>query len=137
MSLLSRFMRGVALTMALVMLATSLPINLARAAMVSTDQVVEQSALAAERTRVMEFMAREDVHEQLRALGIEPDEAMQRTASLSDAEVQEIAGHLNQLPAGEGAIGIVLGVLLFILIVLIITDLLGLTNAFTFIKPVS
>ena len=40
MSLLSRFTRGVALTMALVMLATSLPILQARAAMVTTDQVV-------------------------------------------------------------------------------------------------
>lgn len=137
MRLLSRFMRSVALTMALVILATSLPVNLARAAMVTTDQVVEHSVLAAERIRVMDFMTREDVHEQLRALGIEPDEALARAASLSDAEIQEIAGHLDQLPAGEGALGLVLGVLLLIVIVLIITDLLGLTNAFNFIKPVS
>ena len=137
MNLLSRFTRSVALAMALVMLATSLPINMARAAMVTTDQVVEQSALAAERARVLTFMAREDVREQLRALGIEPDEALERTASLSDAEIQEIAGHLDQLPAGEGALGIVLAVLLIIVLVLVITDLLGVTNAFTFIKPVS
>ena len=137
MRLLSRFVRSVALTMALVILATSLPVDLARAAMVTTDQVVEHSVLAAERIRVMDFMAREDVHQQLRALGIEPDEALARAASLSDAEIQEIAGHLDQLPAGEGAIGILLGVLLIIFIVLIITDLLGLTNAFTFIKPVT
>ena len=137
MNMLSRFMRSVALTMALVMLATSLPINMARAAMVTTDQVVEQSVLASDRARVMNFMAREDVHEQLRALGIAPEEAMERTASLSDAEIQQIAGHLDQLPAGEGALGLVLGILLLIFVVLIITDLLGLTNAFTFIKPVS
>jgi len=137
MRLLSRFMRSIAMTMALVMLATSLPINLAQAAMVTTDQVVAESAIAADRIRVMEFMAREEVREQMRSLGVEPDEAAARAASLSDAEVQKIAGHLDQLPAGEGAVGIVIGVLLLIFLVLIITDVLGLTNAFTFIKPVT
>ena len=129
--------RLVALAMALVLLAAAGPLNLAQAAMVTTDQVVEQSALASERARVMSFVAREDVRDQLRAMGIEPDEVAERTASLSDAEIQEIAGHLDQLPAGEGAIGILLGILLAIFIVLIITDVLGITNAFTFIKPVT
>ena len=137
MRLLSRFMRSIALTMALVMLATSLPINAARAAMVTTDQVVERTASAADRVRVMDFMAREDVREQMRQLGIDPDEAVSRAAALSDAEVQEIAGHLDQLPAGEGAVGILIAALVILFVLLIITDILGITNAFTFIKPVT
>ena len=48
---------------------------------------------------------------------------------------QEIAGQLDQLPAGQSALGIVVGAVLIILLVLLITDILGLSNVFPFIKP--
>jgi hypothetical protein len=127
-------MRAIAIGMAIVMLATSLPINFAQAAMVTTDQVVAQSELAGDRERVARFMAREDVRQQLLALGIDPDEAAQRTNTLSDDEVRQIAGKLDELPAGQGAVGIIVGAILIVLLVLLITDLVGVTNVFPFIK---
>ena len=77
------------------------------------------------------------VRAQMRALGIDPDEAAARTASLSDEEIEQIAGRLDQLPAGESAIAILVGILLGILLLVVITDLLGITNAFNFIQPVT
>jgi len=127
-------MRAIAIGMAIVMLATSLPINFAQAAMVTTDQVVAQSESAGDRERVVRFMAREDVRQQLLTLGIDPDEAAQRTNTLSDDEVRQIAGKLDQLPAGEGAVGVIVGAILIVLLVLLITDLLGLTDVFPFIR---
>ena len=127
-------MKTIALFMALVMAATSLPISFAQAAMVGTDQAIEQAAAADDRTRVMDFMAREEVRQQMIELGIDPDEAAGRAASLTDVEIQQIAGKLDQLPAGESAIGAIVGAILIIFLVLLITDLLGLTSVFPFVK---
>ncbi len=124
----------IALAMAFVMLAASMPISLARAAIVPTDQVIEQQAFAGDRDRVMEFLAREDVRRQLEALGIDPDEAAQRAAGMSDDEIRQVAGRLDELPAGQSAVGVLVGAILIIFIVLLITDLLGLTNVFPFVK---
>ncbi len=134
MTALHNSMKTIALFMALVMAATSLPINFARAAMVGTDQAIEQAAAASDRARVMDFMAREDVREQMMTLGIDPDEAASRAASLSDAEIQQIAGNLDQLPAGQSFLGAVIVAILVVFLVLLITDLLGLTNVFGFVK---
>jgi hypothetical protein len=134
MMYLRHSMRAIAIGMAIVMLVTSLPINFAQATMVTTDQVVAQSELAGDRERVVRFMAREDVRQQLLALGIDPDEAARRADTLSDGEVRQIAGKLDELPAGQSAVGILVGAILIVFLVLLITDLLGLTDVFPFVK---
>jgi len=133
---LSQSLRAIAVCMAIVMLMTSLPFNFAQAAMVTTDQVVAQAEVAGERARVMRFMAREDVRQQLQALGIDPDEATQRTESLSDDEIQQIAQKLDELPAGQSAIGVLIIIILVLFLVLVITDLTGVTDVFPFINKV-
>ena len=134
MMYLRHSMRAIAISMAIVMLVTSLPMNFARAAMVTTDQVVAQSELASDRERVVRFMARGDVRRQLLALGIDPDEAARRADTLSDDEVRQIAGKLDALPAGQSAVGILVGAILIVFLVLLITDLLGVTDVFPFVK---
>ena len=57
-----------------------------------------------------------------------------RVAALSDDQVREIAGHLDQLPAGQSAVAAVVGAILIIFLVLLVTDLLGLTNIFPFVN---
>jgi cytochrome c1 len=110
------------------------PIDAAHAALVTTGQAIEAGAAEGERDRVAAFLAREDVRAQMVALGVDPVEAVNRVAGLSDAEVRQIAGHLDQLPAGQSAVGAVIGAALFIFLVLLITDLLGLTNVFPFVR---
>jgi hypothetical protein len=134
MMYLRHSMRAIAIGMAIVMLVTSLPINFAQATMVTTDQVVAQSELAGERERVVRFMAREDVRQQLQALGIDPDEAARRASTLSDDEVRQIAGKLDELPAGQGVVGVLLLVAVVLFLVLLITDLAGVTDVFPFIN---
>jgi cytochrome c1 len=126
--------RHIALVLAVVMFVLTGPIDAARAALVTTGQAIEAGAALAERDRVAAFLARDDVRAQMVALGVDPAEAMNRAAGLSDAEVRQIAGHLDQLPAGQSALGVVIGAALFIFIVLLITDLLGLTNVFPFVR---
>lgn len=128
------FRKTIAIAMATLMFLNIAPIGLAQAAMVTTDQVIERPDQAGERERVEGLFLREDVREQLVLLGIDPDEAASRVASLSDEEIQEIAGRLDELPAGEGGVGVVVGAILIVFLVLLITDLLGVTDVFPFVK---
>ncbi len=125
--------RVVAIAMAMLMAMTSMPIGVAKAEMVTTDQVIEQVDPSEDRSRAMDFMLREDVQQQLTILGVDPEEAARRVASFSDEEIQQIAGRLDQLPAGEG-LGTIVGVILIIFLVLLVTDLLGYTDIFPFVK---
>ncbi len=76
---------------------------------------------------------RQWIQTQLEANGVAPAEAALRVSSLSDAQVQQIHQRIDEMPAGSGALGTVA----FIFLVLVITDLTGLTDVFPFIRPVN
>ena len=130
---LRQLRRGVALVLAVVMFVISMPLGVAQAALVGTEQVLAAGDGAEERARVLAFLERAEVREQIVALGVDPNEAAARVRALSDAQVREIAGRLDQLPAGQSAVGAVVGAILIIFLVLLVTDLLGLTNVFPFV----
>jgi hypothetical protein len=131
---LRQLRRGVALVVAVAMLVVSMPIGAAQAALVSTEQLLAAGDGPAERARVMAFLERADVREQIVALGVDPNEAAARVQALSDAQVRQIAGQLDQLPAGQSAVGIIVGAILLVFLILLLTDLLGLTNVFPFVN---
>ena len=58
--------------------------------------------------------------------------AQSRVNALSDAEVADLAGRVDQAPAG----GDVLGLMFTVFIVLLVTDILGLTKVFPFTRSV-
>ena len=128
------FKKFVATAMAVLMVMNVAPIGLAQAKMVTTDQVLEHADPGSDRERVESFLLREDVQRQLVLLGINPEEATSRVASLSNGEIQQIAGRLDELPAGEGGIGVVVGAILIIFLVLLVTDLMGLTDVYPFVN---
>ncbi len=104
------------------MLLTSVPFGAVRAGMVPTEDVIGAAQAEANRETVNEFLAREEVREQFRALGVDPAEASRRVAALSDEELRMIAGRINAAPAGgndvESAADLATLVLLIVLIVL-------------------
>ncbi len=105
----------------------------AQAAMVGTDELIQAQKSALDRERLAQLLEREDVQQQLIDRGVDPQAALARVARLSDAEVAQINQRMAELPAG----GVdVLGVALVVFIVLVITDVIGATNIFPFIKPV-
>jgi hypothetical protein len=59
--------------------------------------------------------------------------ARARVAALTDEEAATLAGRIDQLPAGSSDI---LGILLVVFIVLLITDILGLTKIFPFTRSI-
>ena len=100
-----------------------------QAAIVGTDATLA----AAQGGRVATLLDRADVRAQLEAHGVRPADVKARIAALTDEEAAQLAGQIDSLPAGgEG----IIGALLIIFLVLLITDLLGLTKVFSFTRPV-
>ena len=87
------------------------------------------------RAHINAVLERPDVQSQLEKLGINKADAQNRVAGLSDEEVAALNSKISGLPAGGDA-GII-GALVLIFIVLLITDLLGLTKVFPFTHPIS
>ena len=106
----------------------------AQAAMISTDAVVAQQAAAADRAHVMNLLERDDVREQLAAYGVDPAEAEARVAALSDAEIRQLSNDPSAEPAGAGTGGALIGAALTVFLVLLITDILCLTDVFDFTR---
>ena len=100
----------------------------------TANPATEVAATEEDRQRLQEFVGREDVRNRMEALGLDPDEAAARLGDLSDAEARRIASYVEEEPAGQGALAILLGAILFILVVLVITDLLGVTRVFPFVR---
>ncbi|AIA75874.1 PA2779 family protein [Halomonas sp. XH26] len=103
--------------------------------LVSTNLVSTQSVLAgdragADRERINEILARADVQEELLKQGVDLDDVEARVAALSDAEAQQMAEQLEQLPAGAG----VIGALFAVFVILLVTDILGLTDVYPFTR---
>ena len=121
------FNRCVARVLIVCTLGMSMPVSLL-AGIVTTDQVTA----GVERDLVRSFLDRDDVRTRLQELGVDPAAARARVDALNGDEVAALAGRIDQLPAGGTDL---LGVLLFVFIVLLITDILGYTKVFPFTKP--
>lgn len=127
--------RFLCLPLAALMLLVSAPLSTVKAALVTTDQVIsDPAAAAADREKIARFLQQDAVREQLVAMGVEPSEVEARLAALSPAELAQLSERIDQMPAGQGAVGVVVGAIVIIFLVLLVTDLLGLTDVFPFVK---
>ena len=104
------------------------------AAMVSTDQVLNTNRSNPDRERLVAFLEREDVQKQLELWGLDKEMAKARVNSLTDEEVSQAARQMDQLPAGGDGFGVIVGAAVLIFLVLLVTDILGLTDVFKFVK---
>ena len=104
----------------------------AQAGIVGTEVIMSTAQAQLDRTQIMNLLDRKDIQEQLVSHGVTAEQAKARVDSLSDAETHTLANQLNTLPAGGDSS--ILGVIVLIFLVLLITDILGLTNVFPFVK---
>lgn len=134
MKLIRRRLKPVSVFVAIFMLMISGPVQSAFAAMIGTDTVLGASQGQEARTRIKLLLVREDVRQALIEQGIDSLEAGARIDSLSDAEAVAVADKLDQLPAGSGALEVLLIVGLIVFITLLVTDIMGYTDIFPFVK---
>jgi len=123
--------RFVSVVLILSMLGMGLPLQ-AQAGMLPTESGIASPA----KERVIGFLNRTDVRAQLESMGVNPADAKARVASLTDDEAGQLAAKIDNLPAGGDAAGALIGALLIVFIVLLITDILGVTHVFPFTKAI-
>ncbi|MGB3211736.1 MAG: PA2779 family protein [Desulforhopalus sp.] len=101
----------------------------ARAAIVPTQTLIEAEQGDTTRARIQSMLAQEDVRAELMRLGVEPVMAEERIAALTPAELQLLQRHIDEMPAGAG--GGALAVIGIVFLVLLILELVGVTNVFS------
>lgn len=103
-----------------------------QAAMVSTPDMIASEQAHYDREELKSLLTRDDVQDQLQAYGVTQAQAEQRVAAMTNSEVAELNAKIQDAPAG----GIV-GVIVLIFVVFIITDVIGATDIFPFVRPVN
>jgi len=119
-----------------IILSISLFAQASWAQMASTEAVFQDSVKVSSKEKVMQFTAREDVAKILGQLDVDPKMIEERVASMTDEEASKIANKIDTMPAGSSAVGSLIGAVVFIFVLLVITDILGLTKVFGFTRSV-
>ncbi|QTN21290.1 PA2779 family protein [Rhizobacter sp. AJA081-3] len=111
-------------------------VHSAQATLVTTEQVAASEGVtgaAEQRAHVYEMLTRADVAAALQERGVDMEQAKARVAALTDAEVAHVAHTLDTAPAGASD---VIGTIVFIFLLLLITDILGFTKIFPFTRSI-
>lgn len=116
-----------------VILSITLLTQASWAQMASTEALFEHSVKVSPKEKVIQFTAREDVAKILGQMDVDPKMIEERVASMTDDEVSEIAYQIETLPAGGSSI---IGAVVFVFVLLLVTDILGFTKVFNFTRTV-
>ena len=100
--------------------------QVAPAGMIGTAYMLDEESRAASLSRIEVLMARADVASQLEAFGVDQALVMERLNGLSNAELLELEGRLDSQVAG----GDILALIGAVFVVLLILELVGVTNIF-------
>lgn len=125
MTYLRKMQRILGSLLAVLMLTLSVQ-SVSYATIVSTDDLVSAQQTSIEREQIRDWLAREEVRDQLTNMGVDVDAAQARVDSMTSEEVTTMAANISELPAASGA----LEVALVIFLILILLDITGVTDIF-------
>ena len=96
--------------------------------------IVGNETLMSDITRadLIKSLDKAEVQNLLISKGVDPEAAKLRIQQMNDDELASLQQDFQQLPAGAGGLGTVA----FIFVVLLITDMIGATDIFPFVKKV-
>lgn len=100
------------------------------AAIVNTTDLVAEQQSVIDRDTLLKSLDRKEVQLALVEQGVDVKLAKKRVASMTNAEVVALNNKMDQLPAGSG----VIGAIVFVALVLLITDIAGWTDVYPFVK---
>ncbi len=110
-------------------------VQTAQAAVIATETVaaLQSPSMGSVQARLHGLFDRDDAVQALQERGVDRDAAKARIAALSDADAAELAARIDDAPAGGVNALVVVGA---VFLVLVVTDLLGMTRIFPFIRPI-
>lgn len=106
-------------------------VQTAGAAVIDTSRVATLNTGEDDRASIVAKLDRPEIQAQFEKLGISKADAQDRAAALTDEQAASLRHKIESLPAGGDS---VLGVLLLIFVILLVTDILGLTKVFSFTR---
>lgn len=106
----------------------------AHATLIDTADILTAQENDMARQKVAQFLNRQDVAQHLQALGVDREEARARVATMTADEINLLVNKIDQLPAGGDVVSLLIGAAVIAFVVLVVTDIMGLTDVFTFIK---
>lgn len=118
----------IALTLVLAPVAPAL----AGAGMLDTGSLIDQADSGDTRAHLLEQLHDAEVRAQLIEMGVDPKQAEDRVARLTDAELARLEAHLQTDPAGASG---ALGVVAIVFLVFVVLDAMGITDIFSFVQP--
>ena len=121
----TRFIAGV---LAATLVVGALPPQ-AYADVISTNAIAAVGA----RDSLAQALARAEVRARLESYGVNPSDVQARVDALSDDEAMQLAQRLDSLPAGGNGI---IGAIVLVFLVLLLTDIMGLTKVFPFTRSI-
>lgn len=130
MGFLNLTKKSVAIALSAQLVLATQAVTLAQADMLGTDAAISKYSAMANRNLLMDELQRSDVRDQIIELGVDPAEAEQRLAALSDEEISTILTQMENDSAGAD----IVGTLFTVFIILLVTDLLCFTRIFNFTR---
>lgn len=115
MNTVSRPTRNLVYSLVCVFAFTGFMSQSTMASIVGTDTVMTEHHASAARAEIDAVLDRHDVQALLVDYGVEPAEAADRVAALTDQEALELAHNMESLPAG-GSVGLLLVIIILILL---------------------
>ena len=98
------------------------------AGLVGTDTLLNEQSVQQQRAALHAALARKEAAGLLAKYGVTTEQARERIDKLTDREVRQISGHIDNLPAG----GNVALVLLIIVLVILLLEAIGFIDIFPF-----
>ncbi len=121
-----QLMKKITVMVLALLLGTSGLVAQVQAAMIGAPDVLRTEQRLQVRDRMAQLLTQESVQRSLQALGVAPEQARARVQSLTDEDLDQLATRLDELPAGSGALEVI-GIVFLVLLVL---ELVGVTNIF-------
>ena len=113
--------------LASVALVTAGTFSVAHAGMVDSAAVMQMEQRTASIAQIEQLLERDRLASQMESMGVDATDVIERLDQLTDEELLLMQDRLEALPAGAG----VLEVIGVIFVVLLILELVGVTNIFT------
>ncbi|MGF1643350.1 MAG: PA2779 family protein [Thiotrichales bacterium] len=131
---MNRLRRVIAVSTSLCLLAASLPLPVAAQPEAPAGLVTTAEVIGMDRATLADLMARTEVRAALLERGVDPTAVEARLAGLTPEELRLLSSRLDELPAGAADI---VGVLFAVFVILLVTDILGLTKVFPFTRSIN
>lgn len=124
-------MKNTYLKTSLIAALVVLSLGQASAGVYTSEQAISSQQFQYNKQQVMSMVDTADVQQKLTTLGVSPADAKLRIASMTNQELMAFNQQMNEMPAGG-----IIGTIVTVLVVVVVLDLMGITDVYPFIRPI-